>query len=149
MLMLIIFLISLWVCMTTVSLIGNVGWSCRFYNASLSQEGTTIVESQEQWLKIDSRHLTIKLKRFIKGNLNGLFLTVNCVNLLDWLLLKSCCLHIDLSLNVLGTFQLSYVVLDKIISIFLLFLELFLMKSFTLMIRIIKFCTKGQDRLSK
>jgi len=108
--------------MTTVSMIDTAGWPCRFYNASLSQQVRTLMQSQEQWLKIDSRHLTIKLKSFTNDNLNGLFLTVNCVNLLDWLLLKSCYPHIDLSLNVLGIFQL---ILNKIGSIFLLFLELF------------------------
>lgn len=56
-----------------------------------------------QW-KIGSRPSIANLKSFIKGNLNGQFLIVSCASLSGWLLPKSSCLLIDLSLDVSGMF---------------------------------------------
>ena len=93
------------------------------------------VQCQGQWWKTGLRHSICYLRNFIKGNLNGRCQTVSYVNLWGWRLLKSFCLPIDLSLNVLGTASsefyttsllLSSLCLLFLVSPLLLFLVCFL-----------------------
>lgn len=88
-------------------LLSDIG---RFCNASLFRVVVlevirVLVDFQEQWWKTGSRPSMFNSRRLIRGNLSGLFLTVNCESLWGLLLLKSSCLLSDLSWNALGMYS--------------------------------------------